>query len=221
MEISQPNSPGAIIFDMDDLLVRSAPIWQAAEATLLTVLGQPWTAALAARYKGMNAPDVARIIHETHRPELALADCQRILRESLIAGFAGAIQPMPGAVALVQRLTGRVPMAVASGSPLSVIEHAVQTLGLRPCFARLISSERVSRGKPHPDVFLAAATALNAPPASCLVFEDSLIGVRAAQAAGMRCYCVPSGHHAEIARLATRVFKTLAEVTITDVFGNS
>jgi len=215
------NLPAALIFDMDDLLVHSAPIWEAAEQTLLAAIGQPWTPALASQVKGMNALDVARVIYETHRPALPLADCQSILRATLIAGFNGPVQPMPGAVELVQCLAGRIPMAVASGSPLPVIEQAMQTLGLRPYFAQRISSETVAKGKPHPDVFLAAAAALHTPPSRCLVFEDSLIGVRAARAAGMRCFSVPSGNHVEIATLATLVVSSLTEVTVTDVFGNS
>lgn len=204
----------ALIFDMDDLLVRSAPIWRAAEVGLLAAIGQQWDAGIAARYKGMNAFDVARVIHETYRPALPVAECQRRMREALMAGFAGQAEPMPGAVAFVKSCTGKFPMAVASGSPLPVIEGVMQTLGIRSCFDVLVSSESVSRGKPHPDVFLAAAKALNASPSQCLVFEDSLIGVTAAKSAGMRCYSVPSGHHAEIAKLADRVFGSLADITL-------
>lgn len=199
---------------MDDLLVRSAPIWRAAEVALLTAIGQPWTAEVAARYKGMNAFDVARVIHETYRPTLSLTDCQRMMRGRLVTGFAGQAEPMPGAIDFVKRCAGKFPMAVASGSPLLVIEGVMQTLEIRSCFDVLVSSESVARGKPHPDVFLAAAQALNALPAGCLVFEDSLIGVTAAKAAGMRCYSVPSGHHAEILALADRTFASLAEITL-------
>jgi len=204
----------ALIFDMDDLLVRSAPIWQAAEETLLRAIGQTWTHALAAQYKGMNSLDVSRVIHDAYRPAWPLAKSQHIMRDALIAGFKGHVQPMPGAVELVKRVAGRVPMAVASGSPLAVITYCLDTLGIRQHFAQVISSEAVLRGKPHPDVFLAAAKALNTAPADCLVFEDSLIGVRAAKAAGMQCFSVSSGHHAEIAALATRTFESLADVTL-------
>jgi HAD superfamily hydrolase (TIGR01509 family) len=205
---------GALIFDMDDLLVRSAPIWRAAEVALLTAIGQRWDAGVAARYKGMNALDVARVIHETYRPARPLADCQKIMRDTLMAGFAGQAEPMPGAVEFVTRVAGKFPLAVASGSPWPVITGVLETLKIREHFRVVVSSESVARGKPHPDVFLATAEALGAPPRECLVLEDSLIGVRAAKAAGMRCYSVPSGHHAEIAALADGVFSSLAEITL-------
>lgn len=67
-------------------------------------------------------------------------------------------------------------------------------------------------GKPHPDVFLAVAEALGVQPESCLVIEDSLAGARAAQAAGMACFVVPSVEVAELPAVATRVFRGLDEI---------
>ncbi|MCG3148955.1 MAG: Fructose-1-phosphate phosphatase YqaB [Verrucomicrobiae bacterium] len=214
MHFAHNHAVSALIFDMDDLLVRSAAIWLAAENSLLRALGQTWTPELAAQYKGMNSLDVARVIHETYRPAWPLTESQRLLRDTLIAGFNGQVEPMPGAVEMVQRVAGRVPMAVASGSPLTAIEYCLNTLGLRQHFAQVISSEVVPLGKPHPDVFLAVATALNVPAGKCLVFEDSLIGVRAAAAAGMRCFSVPSGPHTE----ANRYFPSLAAIKLEDIF---
>jgi len=108
-------------------------------------------------------------------------------------------------------------MAVASGSPAEAIELAMQRLAIRDCFDVIVSSESVERGKPAPDVFLKAADCLHADPTRCLVFEDSLHGVRAALAAGMKVFAVPTLAADQIARLATRTFRSLAEVTRADV----
>jgi HAD superfamily hydrolase (TIGR01509 family) len=207
----------ALIFDMDDLLVSSAPVWRFAEEILLRAVDQLWTPALASQYKGMNALDVARVIHETYKPAWPLAESQRILRDALIAKFTGNVQPMPGAVELINRVSGRAPIAVASGSPLAAIDYAMTSLDIRQHFTRIISSEQVTHGKPHPDVFLAAAEALGVAPTECLVFEDSLIGVRAARAAGMNCFAV-NKPQVEIAQLATRMFQSLAEISLSDIF---
>ena len=202
----------AYIFDMDDLLIRSSSIWRRAEESLLSAIGHPWTPELAIQYKGMNALDVAATIHRVLAPSRSVGECQQILRSRLIESFAGEIEPMAGAVGLVRRLHGRKPLAVASGSPLAAIEKALAQLGILDCFDQVITSESVVRGKPHPDVFLAAAAALHTAPANCLVFEDSLIGVRAAVAAGMAVACVPSGPSDEIRRLTPHVFGSLADV---------
>ncbi len=207
----------AFIFDMDDLLVASSSLWREAEERLLHELGHAWMPEFAAQYKGMNALDIAATIHRRLDPPLSLETCQGILRDALIDRFAGGVQAMPGAVALVRRLRGRAPMAVASGSPRRAIEMALKTLEIDDCFEVILTSESVARGKPHPDVFLAAAVSLNMPPEACLVFEDSLIGVRAACAAGMRCFAVPSGMHDRIRELATRVFDSLEAISDQDI----
>lgn len=211
-------SPAAVIFDMDDTLVATSSLWQAAECRLLEEIGHRWSPELAIRYKGMNALDVAATIHRVLLPPLPIESCQEIMRDALFEAFEkGAVKPMPGAVACVRALAGRFPLAVASGSPLPLIELAMNRLNLRGCFDVLVSSESVERGKPSPDIFLAAAKALGVDPARCLVLEDSLIGVEAARAAGMACYAIPSSSPAEIASIATRTYSSLSQVTLEDV----
>lgn len=202
----------ACIFDMDDLLVRSGPLWRIAETALLERLGHDWSAELSQRYKGMNTLDVARTVHEALCPNLDVQTCQQVIRSRLIEEFRGGVEAMPGAVELVKRLCGRYPLALASGSPMEGIELALGAIGLSGCFDVVISSESVARGKPHPDVFLKAAELLRADPSECVVFEDSLVGVMAARAAGMQCYSVPSGAHDEIRVIAARVFSSLADI---------
>jgi len=201
------------IFDMDDLLVDTSRVWNTAEESLLARLGQKRTPEVAVRWNGLNAADVARTMHEIFRPPWPLPEFQAMLREALVANYRASpeLGPMPGAVELVRALSDRYPLAVASGSPLEGIAIALERLGIRDSFAVLISSEEVPRGKPAPDVFLAAAARLRVQPARCLVFEDSLAGARAARAAGMACFSVPSAEHDKVAALSTRVLRNLAE----------
>jgi HAD superfamily hydrolase (TIGR01509 family) len=208
----------AIIFDMDETLTATTLLWRVAEEKLFAAIGQPWTPELANKYKGMNLLGVAETIHRELKPDLSVEACQKIMREALFEAYENApVAPMPGAVECVRRLAAKYPLAVASGSPQPLIEYAIGQLGLRDCFAVLISSESVPRGKPAPDIFLAAAKALNVEPSHCLVFEDSLIGTQAALAAGMACFAVPSASHKEIALIATRHFSSLHEVMLEDV----
>lgn len=207
-----------IIFDMDDLLVDSKHIWRAAEVRMLAEMGHTWDAELARHHKGMNAPDVAATLWRLLQPDGSCEHYQQILRSALIDEFSTAeIPPMDGAVDLVRRLHGLAPMAVASGSPAEAIERAMLRLNIRDCFQVIVSSESVPRGKPAPDVFLKAAERLGADPAHCLVFEDSLHGVHAALAAGMKVFAVPTVSPDQIARLATATFRSLAEVKCQDV----
>jgi beta-phosphoglucomutase-like phosphatase (HAD superfamily) len=215
--LNLPTKPAGYVFDMDDTLVASAAIWKAAEQRLLEVLGSSWDAELANRYKGMNALDVAAMIYAHLKPaNYTCGECQKIMRDALIGGFTSSpIRAMEGAVDLVRRLYGSAPMAIASGSPLSVIQHATKELGIAGCFNVMLSSESVARGKPHPDIFLAAAKALAVSPEQCIVFEDSLVGVKAARVAGMSVVCVPSaGNAAAIGELANVVLNSWHEMTV-------
>jgi len=183
----------AILFDMDDTLVATAAIWRDAEQELLRTIGHP-DFPITERCKGMNALDIAATAHRELPISQPLEECQRIMRDRLLENFGHfPILPVPGAAALVQRCSqAGLPMAVASGSPMQAIEHALDTLDMCHHMQVLVSSESVACGKPHPDVFFATAEKLGIPPANCLVFEDSLVGAQAAAAAGMRCIVRPS-----------------------------
>lgn len=208
----------AIIFDMDELLVDSKPIWRAAESALFESMGHRYDEQTARIYKGKNAFDVAAALHALLRPPGEVAGYQQIMRLALLDEYAkGQIVPMDGAVEMVRRLHGVAPMAVASGSPLEGIELAMGRLGIRQCMGAIVSSESVPRGKPHPDVFLKAADLLGAAPRDCLVFEDSITGVRAALAGGMKVFAVPSLSGTGLEQVATRTFGSLRHVTVEDV----
>jgi len=209
----------AFLFDLDDTLAATAPIWRGAEEHLLRAVGAAWSAELAAKYKGMNALDLAAVVHRELQPAMSVAGCQQILRDQLLANFRrGPIEDIDGAVDLVQRCAKiGVPMAVASGSPMEAIELALESLGIRDRFAMVLSSEQVERGKPHPAVYIATAEQLNGQPENCLVFEDSLIGVQSADAAGMRCVVRPSLPNDAITAVATWVVDRWQDVDLASI----
>jgi beta-phosphoglucomutase len=101
--------------------------------------------------------------------------------------YGPRLAPLPGLLALMDEADRRgLPMAVATAAPLGNIELVLDGLKLRDRFRIVVSPALGLRGKPHPDMFLAAAEALGADPAACLVFEDAPLGVEAARRAGMR-----------------------------------
>jgi HAD superfamily hydrolase (TIGR01509 family) len=77
-------------------------------------------------------------------------------------------------------------MAVVSGSTRESVTKSLEVLGLRDKFQVLVCAGDYTRAKPDPEPFLLAAEKLNVPPASCLVFEDTDMGIQAATAAGMQ-----------------------------------
>lgn len=101
--------------------------------------------------------------------------------------FRQRLQPVPGALEVVRAL--RLPMCVASSGPREKIELSLSLTGLLPCFeGRIFSGYELATWKPDPGLFLHAAQAFQVPPARCVVVEDSLVGVQAGVAAGMRVF---------------------------------
>jgi sugar-phosphatase len=118
-------------------------------------------------------------------PHLPVTEAERVDR--LHAATGGAA--LPGAVELLRR--ERLAVVTSCSRPLAAARLAASGL---PDPAVLITSDDVERGKPHPDPYLAAAAALGADPAECLVIEDAPAGVAAGRAAGMTVWAVTTTH---------------------------
>ncbi len=207
-----------LIFDLDDTLVSSAQTWRVAELRVFQELGAEFDVRVAARYKGMNAVDVGRVIYEQLLPPGYTAQqCSHLMRGFLLEEFRKPVQAMPGAEALIRATYGQFPLAVASGSPLEVIREVLAQRGWTNCFRLLVSSESVAHGKPEPDVFLETARQFGCTPGEALVFEDSLNGVSAAKRAGMTCFVTPSSDDPRIPREADCAFSSLADISVATI----
>ncbi len=148
---------------------------------------------------------IGRTVSGQIRDELATR-----LRQTMIA----RLTEVPGATAAVASVT--LPKAVASSSTREGLERKLRQVGLWGHFApHVYSADHVAHAKPAPDLFLHAAAALDIAPAECLVIEDSVNGVLAAKAAGMRCWGFLGGGHAHDG-LAVRLTGAGAEHLVTD-----
>jgi HAD superfamily hydrolase (TIGR01509 family) len=124
-----------------------------------------------------------------------------------------AIRPMPGAVRLVRSLAGRMPLAVASSSPRTVVEEIIVASGLRDAFDTVLSGDDVEHNKPSPDIYTLACRRLAADPADAIAFEDSGPGVMAAVRAGVFCVAVQTDPAIDVAG-ADLVLPTLELVAV-------
>jgi HAD superfamily hydrolase (TIGR01509 family) len=102
------------------------------------------------------------------------------------------VQLMPGAAEAVARMARHFAVAVATNSNQSDTKLALERAGLAPHFDAVVTREQYEHPKPAPDAFLAAARAVDVPPARCLVVEDSERGICAAAAAGIPAVAVPN-----------------------------
>jgi HAD superfamily hydrolase (TIGR01509 family) len=107
---------------------------------------------------------------------------------------AEGLTPLPGAAEWVRALHAEGwRQAIASSAPRLNVEVMRGALGLAQLIETYVGAEDVKRGKPDPEVFLAAADALEVPAKRCIVVEDAEVGVEAAHRAGMRCIGVGDG----------------------------
>jgi len=206
----------AIIFDFDGIIVDSEPLIMRLTQRMAALEG--WTVSDEDYYRNYLALDDRGIIehlYESHghridhgrRDELVEWKI-RLYAESIREG----LPPITGATEFVNTVAAQFPLAIASGSLRSEVEHLLQKLGLREKFAVITTADDCDRCKPDPEIFLRALERLNHLPAfntgakgekakrekgeggssplqarECLAIEDAPAGVRAAQAAGMKC----------------------------------
>jgi HAD superfamily hydrolase (TIGR01509 family) len=181
----------AVIFDCDGTLVDSEPLAFEAIAGEAEVIG---LALMAEKDRDLfNGQSMAGcLLAIEQRFGKRLPPCfEASMRQRMAALFRERLQPMPGALRLLQGLG--VPCCVASNGPREKIELTLQITGLLPFFSdRIFSAVEVGSFKPEPGLFLHAAQALGAAPARCAVVKDSVSGVQAGLAAGMSVYALRS-----------------------------
>jgi HAD superfamily hydrolase (TIGR01509 family) len=207
----------AVLFDCDGVLVDSEPIVNRVLRDMLAERGWALSEAECMRiFLGKMVRDErARIESETGQPltEAWLAD----FRAQRNAALERELQMVPRAREAVhavhERLDARI--ACASGADRQKVELQLHKVGLHGYFAgRIFSGHEMPRSKPHPDVYLAAARALQAAPGRCAVVEDSLVGATAGLAAGATVLAyVPHGDATPFERAGVAaVFRDMAQL---------
>ena len=181
----------AIIFDLDGTLLDSEPWHKKAEIETFAHFGIeineddliPWVGTTLPHMLGGIAPNL------TVEEFLAV-------EQPILAGYiAENMEAFADAERLVERL--KVPLALATSSMAWYVDATTRRFPwLSSRFPVRRCQADVSQGKPHPEIFLLVCEALGAPPANCLVIEDSANGGAAARAAG--CKVVAVQRHPEI-----------------------
>jgi len=184
-------TPAAVLFDNDGLLLDTEVLWTRAETRLFARFGVTFTMDHKREMIGTSMRESEAIIERQlelpGRGAELMAELHELVMEEALAG----VDPMPGAIDLLDALDGR-PVGVASNSPRLFVERTLNAAGLFDRFGCVLSSEDVERPKPAPDLYVALARALGADPADCVALEDSATGVRAARDAGTFVIGVPS-----------------------------
>lgn len=183
-----------VIFDCDGVLIDSEIISSRILVKLLGEVGIAIDHAHVQRhFLGRSWPKVAAEIRARHGLTLG-PEFEERYRSELLSAFETELKTVDGVEAVIDSLG--ISYCVATSSSPKRAARSLELSGLAGRFgARLFTASQVENGKPAPDLFLFAARSMGATPEACLVIEDSLPGIEAARAAGMRHYRFTGASH--------------------------
>jgi beta-phosphoglucomutase len=208
----------AVLWDLDGVLVDSAPFHLQAWRELFASLGRELSEADFRRTFGLRNDAILRDL----LGDLPAAEVQRLAdrKEALFRRAAlGNIVPLPGALALLRSLRERgFKLALVSSTPYGNIDLILGSLGVEAVFDVILGEEDVTRGKPDPEGFLLAARRLGVPPDECAVIEDAPAGVEGATRAGMPCVGVSRGRPRDALAEADLVVESLDDPAVAAFF---
>jgi len=208
--------PAAVLWDMDGTLVDTEPDWIASEFALAERHGGQWTTQHALNLVGKDLLDAGRYI----RQHMGVALTPERIVEELLDGVVARIREdvpwRPGAVELLATLRkAGVPCALVTMSYQRLVAPIVEQLAA-DSFQVVVTGDVLERGKPHPEPYLTAASALGVAAEECVAIEDSTTGVTSAEAAG--CTVLVVENHVRVDPGPRRIFReTLVGLTLQDL----
>ena len=178
----------AVLFDMDGVLVDTEPEYIRLELRLAREYGIPMTRREQRLYCGVNPAEMWPEVVRAYGSSVDPAQIARVEYEHMDAYYHdGPLRPIRPSVRLLKRCAkAGLKAAIATSSKADNAENVVRRLDLGPYVQAVAVANLVARGKPAPDIFLLAARMLGVLPEECVVIEDSVKGVQAAKAAGMK-----------------------------------
>ncbi len=196
---SNQNLNWAAIFDMDGTLIDNTPYhfksWQA----LFKKYGKGELSreTYYTEISGVPVMETIRRIFGSDHDEAGLSELLQEKEEFYRKEYAPYLVAINGLENFLTALKNAgVKMAMATSATVEDIDFILNKIPIRGDFDVIVNSSMVSKPKPDPQIFLKAAEKLNMDPSRCIVFEDSLAGVKAANRAGMKVVAITTGHRA-------------------------
>ena len=187
MHLVLPSGPFcAYLFDMDGTIADSMPLHYIAWKQALAEYGCPlFPEDLFYSWGGMPVREIVATLNQRHGLSMPIEELAH-RKEGLYYELLPKLTAVPEVLEQIEEAHSRIPFAVVSGSTRESVTKSLDVLGLSDKFDVLVCAGDYTNAKPDPEPFLLAAQKLNVPPASCLVFEDTAMGIEAATAAGMQ-----------------------------------
>ncbi len=175
----------ALVFDCDGTLADTFAAHFRCFRDVMRGFDYEFEPGFYAERLGLSRTLLLRSIADVHGVALDDAEIARLTVEAFPA-YVGAVTPIALTCDLARAHHGKLKMAVASAGTGKIVRAILDAIGVTPLFDAIVTIEDVNRGKPHPDIYLAAADRLKVQPAKAHAFEDSDEGVESAREAGMK-----------------------------------
>ena len=210
--------PAAVLWDMDGTLIDSEPYWMKSEGAFAKANNSAWTEQDGLSLVGMSLYDSSKIIKEKVGSDLEPEQIIQELTDGVSAQLKQEIFWRPGAKELLLLLRKKkVKTALVSMSMHRMAKHVVDSIGF-DAFDVIVAGDDVLHGKPHPEAYLKAAELLGVKAEECVAFEDSISGLRSAEAAGTKAVGIKN--IVEIPTQPGRIlWPTLEGVSMSDLKG--
>ena len=183
-------------FDLDGTLLDTETLWVKAIEEFLHAAGHAISSdAAQALVYGHSWHDIHQEISSTYTDlQMPVTDMEHKIAPYYEALSSACDVRIPSSIELLKELADEAPICIVSGSSRATIERAIETMGITPLLQFYLGAEDYSPGKPDPACYALAAHRLGLAPESCMVFEDSQVGVQSAKAAGMLCIGLAREH---------------------------
>ena len=180
----------AYLFDCDGTIADSMPLHYIAWSKALSEWNCVFSEAVFYAWGGMPIAEIIARLNEEQGLKMPVAQVAKC-KEAYYLEVLPQLKAVPEVLECIEHSHGRIPFAVVSGSTRDSVTASLTTLNLLHRFETLVCAGDYQRGKPDPQAFLVAAERLQVAPDSCLVFEDTDMGIQAATAAGMASVRIP------------------------------
>ena len=186
---------GAVVFDLDGLMLNTEDVFSIAGKQMLARRGMKMTDEIHQSMLGRRPNEAFQAMKDITGITDSIESLKLETRELFSSIADDHLSPMPGLFELLNVVdeTG-LPKAVATSSPRDYMENLLGRFDLLHRFAITLTAEDVTHGKPHPEIYLTAAARLNVHPHQMMVLEDSETGTRAGASAGAVVVSIPNTH---------------------------
>ncbi|MEO8581746.1 MAG: HAD family phosphatase [Patescibacteria group bacterium] len=209
----------AVVFDMNGVIVDDERIHQESWRQLCQKYGFHLTED-DFKHKVFGRTEADTFTYLFHK-QLSRIELQQYSSERVkiaISIFKPKLALTEGLLQFLQELQAKnIPLAIATSARKPYTDFILDGLNVREFFKQIVTAEEISKGKPDPEIYLLAAKRISIDPKDCVAFEDSLSGIKSAQAAGMKVVGITTTHTVKELDIANKIIKSFKNITVEEL----